>query len=198
MGTPVRGQWRRNYDAEVLDERPNSSDRVYEIPSPRLTSASSMLVRVHPHGGARWIGIFYEDGSSPVLPSRRGVFATSDPDVVAVMLGSQVWWVNVHDPSDRFSPDAGYVADALYDVERDQIIVAEFSNVQAIGREGVRWEIWGQMDGIRLHEPEGEVIRATGGSVFADADIPFAINARTGHPLEGPIERRNSPQPGNN
>lgn len=82
------------YDAWIFAERPNSSDAFYEIPDSRPLSTTSVLVRVAPHGSARWIGRFLSRDLAG--NHRRGIFATRDPYRLAVMVNaSVVYWVDV-------------------------------------------------------------------------------------------------------
>ncbi len=76
------------YDAWIFAERPNSSDAFYEIPDSRPLSTTSVLVRVAPHGSARWIGRFLSRDLAG--NHRRGIFATRDPYRLAVMVNASV------------------------------------------------------------------------------------------------------------
>jgi len=169
------------YDAAILDERPNSSDAFYEIPDSRPLSTTSVLVRVAPHGSARWTGRFLSRDSTGT--HRRGIYATGDPYCLAVMVNaSVVYWVDVRDPARWKAPDLGYVEDALFDAQRDRVIVSHYGSVCAFDADGtMRWEVQGDdFDGMRFIALEGSTLRGIGDSIWGTEPSEFVIDVARG------------------
>jgi hypothetical protein len=177
----LQGPHSRAYDACILDERPNSSDAFYEIPDSRPLSMTSVLIRVAPHGSSRWIGRFLSRELAG--DHRRGIYATRDPHCLAVMVNaSVVYWIDVRNPASWRAPDFGYVEDALFDAQRDQVIVSNYNVVRAFNSDGaVLWEVSDHgFDGMRFSTIEGSTLRGTGDSIWAAESSEFLIDVTNG------------------
>jgi hypothetical protein len=176
-----KGPHSRAYDASILDERPNSSDAFYEIPDSRPLSMTSVLVRIAPYGSSRWIGRFLSRDVAG--DHRRAIYATGDPHRLAVMVNlSVVYWIDVRNPASWKAPDLGYVEDALFDAQRDRVIVSSFNMVRAIDSDGaVLWEVRDDgFDGMQLTGIEGSTLRGIGDSIWGAEPSEFLIDVASG------------------
>jgi hypothetical protein len=148
---------------------------LYEIPDSRPSSVTSMLVRVTPHDSPRWIGRFL--ARRGVEGHRRGLFASRDPHRLVVMINTlDIYWVDVRDPESWTAPERGFVEDALFDVERDQVIVSHYYDVQAIDARGsVVWTVTAEgYHSMRLVRLEGSTLHGIGDVVLETEPREFA------------------------
>jgi len=93
-----------------------------------------------------------------------------------------VYWIDVRNPSSWRAPDFGYVEDALFDAQRDQVVVSSFNVVRAFNADGeMLWEAGDNgFDGMQFTAIEGSTLRGTGDSIWGAEPSEFLIDVANG------------------
>jgi hypothetical protein len=133
---------------------------------------------VRPEGASEWTGVFYAGYEPGNVVS--GVFATADPEQLCVLSRGRAYLVKVSHPREfRVVQECLPVVWAAR--FEDLLLLADFTHVVAVGREGLVWEssrlTW---DGLTDLELQGAMLKGKGWDAIQDKEHPFELDLRTG------------------
>jgi len=136
-------------------------------------------VGVRPTTGQSWIGVF---GFG--FPALSRVISTPDENRVCVISTGAAYIVKADDPEDWENLDVTPVRDVRVIPERQLIVFADFTGLTAYGRHQIVWRsahLCG--DYLRIQKIDGDKIECVGYEPSEDCDCPFAVDVRTGIPI---------------
>jgi hypothetical protein len=109
------------YECEVADFMPTNSDPIYDFPDTPLIK-TSRIVKVSPHHGDDWTGVFAATDSA--TNGCSGVHSHPDQNIICVVVHGDGYLVNVNTPTE-FEPLAPYpIVAVLPLIERQQLLIA--------------------------------------------------------------------------
>jgi hypothetical protein len=176
----IESGWRHSYDAKILSGLPASGPQPAQFrATTRRLNSEGAVVKVS-LGASSWTGNF-EKGDGKL----SGVWATPSPDHLCVVAGGRAYWVSARD-------DRGYdilpvypVQDVRAILESDLLILVDYTEIAAIGREGLRWISdrisW---DGIHILHADARGIIGQAWDAAAEQRVGFFVDTETGR-LEG-------------
>lgn len=127
----------RAYEVELnADLPPTSGGKVLRFPPQRLSSATSLVVKVSPYDATPWWGIFAGDYPRAL----RAVFSCPSAHHLCVVVGGQGYVVDAYNPSQWELVPAYPIVGYLVSTERRLLILHDFSRVVAYGTQGLRWK----------------------------------------------------------
>ena len=139
----------------------------------------ALFLQVRPRRGGDFLAACALGYSEPSLPS--GLWACPAPDELLVIAGGYGYRTDtLHPEQCEFLP-LRPIAAALPAPEHGLLLLAGFHSVLALGAKGVRWQTerlsW---EGVTLREVRGGKLYGEGWDMFADREVPFAIDLLTG------------------
>lgn len=154
---------------------------VHYLPAPDSGGAEewSFAIEIYPDVGESWIGVF----GAPGLWSRlSAVFSTPDPSTFLAIAAGQPFLVKAADPKVVTYPPCLAVTQAMPLPALNMIVLADNTDLVAIGSNGVLWES-GRLvtDDLKLIGLAGGVIKATGFVGGEGDDVTVNVDPATGH-----------------
>ena len=139
----------------------------------------ALFVRVRPVAGGSFLATCALGFRDVALPS--GVWACPAADDLLAVAGGYGYRIDTRDPAGcEFLPLRPITA-VLAAPDAGLLLLAGFHGVLALGAEGVRWQTarlsW---EGVTLRAVNGGVLHGDGWDLFADREVPFSIDLRTG------------------
>ena len=124
----------------------------------------------------------------PALPS--GVWSCPAPGDLLAVAGGYAYRLNTQQPERTELLEQRPVTAVLAAQQEGLLLLAGFHDVLALGRDGVRWRSprlsW---EGITLSGVVDGHLHGRGWDMFADAEVPFAVDLRTGAHTGGGYRR---------
>lgn len=179
---PFELSFPHSYEIRECPELPGSGP--FEEPVfyfPNLGSRpehDGVWIEVCPSGGPPWLGVFAFGGLT--TPGFSKVLSTPDPSRVCVISGGAGYLVNAGAPDEWTKIPVLPVTYACSVPEHGFLLLANFSNLAAWNATGEIWRTQFSFDGVRITKIGSEVIDGYGYDPACGADVPFAVNTRTG------------------
>jgi hypothetical protein len=135
----------------------------------------SLIVRVEPEAAPEWVGYFEAGG----LGGIDGVFACPNPVELCAVAQGQPYVIDIQDPSKCWRPEVSPVIQVEASPEAAVLVLADFTELSAIGGDGIRWES-GRLclDGLKIQRVSGSEIHCQGD--YLEGSEPFVIDALSG------------------
>lgn len=176
-----------NYTVELNPEQPGAGwgDRARVMVRPGANEA--VLAEVTPSEGAPWLAIDGAFTGTPPWPC-----ATPNPNVLCFGAGWSEVGGQLVDVSTRETvlDLHSYMPNAYGIPELDLLLLVSFTDIVAIGVDGIVWEseqlAW---DDLSVHGVGAEGILCEG-YLGGKQPISFMVDPATGQPLSGPFARR--------
>jgi hypothetical protein len=176
-----------NYDVQLAEELPGNGQGVIYLPGGSTTSGKDgFLLRFSPIGGSEWLGCFAFGFHPSSQYTLSGVFATPNPSYAVVISGGVAYRVNAATPRDcsqiRLSP----VRDIRVVVPQNLLALADFTSVEAIGRDGSHWKserlCW---DDLSILEIRDGILHGAGSDPTnaLNPESEFLLDLKTGRAL---------------
>lgn len=188
--TPFEHSWK----AEILQKEPliaPARQYMYPLQVPGEEDAMSrgaMLVGVRTAEAGSFLARCALGFKDPSLPS--GVWSCPGPDDLLAVAGGYAYRVNTAEPGRCEFLALRPVTAILAAPADDLLLLAGFHHVLALGRDGVRWESarlsW---EGVTLREVLDGHLQGEGWDMFADREVPFRVDLRTGEHEGGGYRR---------
>ncbi len=139
----------------------------------------ALFLEVRPAGSPAFLATCALGFRDPSLPS--GIWSCPSPTDLLALAGGYAYRMDTRDP-DRTELLEQRPATAVFPAPEHQLLLlAGFHDVLALGPEGVRWRSarlsW---EGITLTGVEDGHLGGRGWDMFADAEVPFRVDLRTG------------------
>ena len=139
----------------------------------------ALSVAVRPAIGGQFLATCALGFRDAALPS--GVWACPAPDDLLAIAGGYGYRIDTGDPARcDFLPMRPITA-VLPARDEGLLLLAGFHGVLALGAEGVRWQTarlsW---EGVTLRAVREGVLDGDGWDLFADREVPFTVDLRTG------------------
>ncbi len=151
-------------------------------------SRGALFVQVRPASGGNFLATCALGFKDAALPS--GVWACPAPDDLLAVAGGYGYRINTSDPAGCEFLPLRPITSVMTAVGEELLMLAGFHNVLALGAEGVRWHSarlsW---EGVTLREVRGGVLHGEGWDMFADREVPFTVDLRTGEHEGGGYRR---------
>lgn len=142
-------------------------------------SRGALLAEVRPAAGGNFLATCALGFRDQALPS--GVWACPGLHDLLAIAGGYGYRIDTRNPSQcEFLPQRPITA-VLAAPEEDLLLLAGFHTVLAVGAEGVRWQT-GRLswEGVTLREARDWILHGQGWDMFADREVPFSVDLRTG------------------
>ena len=182
---PETASFPHNWTAEVLKAAPLIAP-VRQFVYPRnvpgeedALARGALLVQVRPAAGGSFLATCALGFRDAALPS--GVWACPAAHDLLAIAGGYGYRIDTADPAlCEFLPLRPITA-VLAAGEDGLLLLAGFHGVLAVGAEGVRWQTarlsW---EGVTLRAVREGVLHGEGWDLFADREVPFTVDLRTG------------------
>jgi hypothetical protein len=166
-----------NYTVTVQPEM-SGSEVVIDVPPSGHSRPDSLLIKVEPHRGESWFGVFRGGGLTHA--GKTGVYTWPNRDKLCVTCAGTAYLVDVHDPRRYEELDAGMVTDVLPLPEYGLVAFADPWEVRAFGAAGLVWRTGRiAVDGLRITGTEGDCLKGLVDS-FEEGQVDFRIDLKTG------------------
>jgi hypothetical protein len=170
----------RDYEVELMHELPSSSGVEHTFYYPggaEVGGRDGVIVRVTPHGGTSWLGIFaFGDG-----PFLTRVLSTPCRRTLCVVARGVGYIVRVDDPHKWEEVPCTPVVDARPIPESDRLIFANFTEILAYGPDGLIWETPRlSHDGLNILKVTAERIEGLVWDAPNQRHVGFSVDVRTG------------------
>lgn len=148
----------------------------------------ALYANVRPGAGGTFLATCALGFTDRSLPT--GVWSCPNPDHLLAIAGGYGYLIDTTNPETCNFLPLRPVTGALATVPEGLLILAEFHTALAIGPEGVRWQTrrlsW---EGVTLREIRDGQLHGDGWDMFADREVPFTIDLRTGEHQGGGYRR---------
>ncbi len=182
---PQGDSFSHSWTAEVLRSAPPIAPMrqfVYPQNVPGEEDAlgrGAMFVQVRPANGGNFLATCALGYKDAALPS--GVWACPAPDDLVALAGGYGYRINTMDPEGCEFLPMRPITSVMAAMADGLLVLAGFHRVLALGAEGVRWHSarlsW---EGVTLREVRGGVLHGEGWDMFADREVAFTVDLRTG------------------
>jgi hypothetical protein len=181
------------YEVEQLDRIDRSGGlRAYGFPdalpiSPQLEMADAPILRVTPHEGQPWVGVFQgAEYRFPAAASGR-LLAWPDPASFCVVYAGGGVVVRADDPTRTYEIDCFPVTETFAVPDQGLVLFADFTNLIAYGRDGVRWRSRRlALDEVRVDGVEDDTLHVSG--FFGGGHERFVVDLATGEASGQPFQ----------
>ena len=170
-----------------MDELPGNGQGVIYLPDGSTTSGKDgFLLRFGPADGPEWLGSFAFGFHSSSQYTLSRVFATPNPSYACVVSGCVAYLVNAANPKGCSPLRLWPVRDVRVVVPQSLLALADFTSIQAIGREGPTWKserlCW---DDLRIVEIKDGILRGVGSDPTnaLNPESEFLLDLKTGRAL---------------
>lgn len=171
----------RAYELREPPEMPSSGAYdlpVHYFPIPQSRPEQDGLwVRVSPHAGKEWIGVFAEGG-----PGATKILSTPDPKHLCVISGGRGYVVDALSPTEWESLPFLPITYACSIPELGFLLFGTFSNLVAWS-DRVLWKSQLAVDGLTVTRVSPNRIEGYGYDPALGANDPFLVDASTGAEL---------------
>lgn len=142
-------------------------------------SRGALLLNVRPAAGGDFLATCALGFRDPSLPS--GVWACPRPEDLLAVAGGYAYRIDTLEPQRCEFLAERPVTGVLAIPEDGLLLLAGFQTLMALGAEGVRWQT-GRLswEGVTLGEVRDGRLHGTGWDMFADREVPFTVDLRTG------------------
>jgi hypothetical protein len=165
-----------SYDAEVLDELPNTEVRYFYPKGAR--QSDGLIIRVVPHGGSAWTGLFAKGRLAYHAPS--GVYSGPDHDDVCVVSRGQGYIVKASAPDVWEEIAASPLLEVRSMPEARLLIFRTPWELAAYGVSGLKWRTDRlSVEGLRILETTGSFVRVES-DPGSGGEQEILIDLRTG------------------
>ena len=148
----------------------------------------ALFLEVKPASGGTFLATCALGFHDPALPA--GVWASPSPDHLLAVAGGYAYHVDTLRPENTTLLEQRPVTAVLPAVEAQVVLLAGFHDVLALGADGVLWRSarlsW---EGVTMTGVAGELLHGHGWDMFADAEVPFTVDLRTGTHTGGGYRR---------
>jgi hypothetical protein len=177
------------YEVEEVRELPGTGKLnvpVIFFPQPKSRPEHDGLwLRVSAASGRKWIGVFKFGYSAPPVVSR--VVSSPDPNRVCVLSEGAAYLVRADEPEAWERIPATPVLDVRCVLEQGLLILADFTHMAALDRNGLVWQsprvCW---DGLKIVSITSETIEGTGYDPTSSHESRFLVDLKTGRSLLPP------------
>lgn len=175
-----------NWTAEILDQWPQILPaRRYVYPSraleiePEEAGYGALHLTVRPAVGRPFLATCALGYDDPAVPT--GLWSCPDPGWLCAVSGGYAYLVDTADPA-RFTHLAIQPVLEVHALPTYSLLLfAGHHTLTAWGAEGEAWQSPRlSAEGIRLDRIEGGLLHGFGWDMLADAEVPFALDLRTG------------------
>lgn len=183
MRMNVDSTFEQNYETEVLQDLPSTSEgaRRYYYPGAKAEGGrDGVIVRVAPHDGEPWVGVFaFGYTSSKVI---SGVFSFPDPETICVVSAGAGYVVEVRAPRLWEQVNLFPLLNVRFEPERRVALFSDFTRLTAYGPEGKLWETvdlsW---DGLSIERVAADGIWGTAWDSPKSKEVDFYVDLKTGN-----------------
>ncbi len=173
----------RAYELSEPPELPGSGAHdlpVHYFPPPPFRSEQDgVWVKVSPHAGEEWIGVFAEGYGNPGVSK---VLSTPDPQRVCIISGGGAYVVNAFSPIGWESLPFLPITYARSIPELRFLLFATFNSLIA-WNDGVLWQSQLAVDGLTVTNVSPNRIEGYGYDPALGANDPFLLDSSTGAEL---------------
>ena len=139
----------------------------------------ALLLEVRPEGGGVFLATCALGFRDPSLPS--GVWSCPAHNDLLAVAGGYAYRVATRQPEQVELLEQRPVTALLPAPDQGLLLLAGFHDVLALGGEGVRWRTarlsW---EGLTLRALQDGELHGEGWDMFADREVPFTVDLRTG------------------
>ena len=172
----------RDFDCEQLQELPHddTQTRFYYPGATTMGGQDGLIVRVRPHEGGSWVGVF---AFGKLLPKgKNGLYSWPDPKVLCVVSRGQGYTVQVDEPSKYQLLDVHPIL-GVFSIPGERIVVfSNYTELVAYGKSGIAWvseRLSG--DGFTVNSVSDTHIEGGTWDPRMDRDVRFRVDLRNGH-----------------
>jgi hypothetical protein len=166
--------------------------RVYGYPdaeplSPQQDVAAGPILRVTPHDGNPWIGVFDDGGFDYATAASPRVIGWPDGNSFCVVYTGGAVVVRADDPTCSYEIDVNPVTGTFVAAKKGVVVFADFTNASAYGRDGLLWQSPRlALDELRIDGIEGDSLQAHG--FFGGSSGRFMVDLASGEPSGQPFQ----------
>lgn len=148
----------------------------------------ALFLEVKPSSGGSFLATCALGFHDPALPT--GVWASPSPEHLLAVAGGYAYRIDTLRPENTTLLEQRPVTAVLPAAEDGLVLLAGFHDVLALGTEGVLWRS-GRLswEGVTLSRVGDHVLHGLGWDMFADAEVPFALDLRNGAHTGGGYRR---------
>lgn len=185
MTSDMSSSFEHYYKYTIIDETSGLEKRKFYYPGGLNNGGKNgLIVEVCPNAGDAWLGVFEfgRYGTSAIT----GVYSSPDPERICVVAKGNAFFVVANDPAFWESIPAVPVIDVRCIPNDDIIVFANFTNLVAYGRNGLRWRTkrlaW---DGLKITNIDENYIYGEFLDIRSDRVENFYVNIQTGKHFGG-------------
>lgn len=177
--------FRKSWTAEVLKAPPLIQPARHFIYPQRVPgeedalNRGALLLQVRPAHGGSFLATCALGFREAGLPT--GIWACPNADDLLAVAGGYAYLLKTLYPEDTELLEQRPVTAVLPAPAENLLLLAGFHDVLAIGPDGVRWRTarlsW---EGVTLQGIRDRHLHGSGWDMFADAELPFTVDLRTG------------------
>ena len=173
-----------NWTAEILPSRPLILPKrqfVYPRHAEEV-ERGAMELMVRPAHAEPFLATCALGFADPAAPS--GVWSCPHPDWLCAMSGGYAYLVDVTDPEHFVQVEYRPVLEVRAVPKHRLLLFAGHHSMLAWGADGKAWQTERlSSEGVAITSMDGDVLRGAGWDLMSDADVPFAIDLRSGERL---------------
>ena len=151
-------------------------------------SRGALYVQVRPAEGTPFLATCALGFSEPSLPS--GIWSCPGPDDLLAVAGGYAYVLHTRNPAESLFVPMRPVTELVAAPADGLLLLADFHSVLALDTQGIRWRTarlsW---EGVRLREVRAGHLHGEGWDMFADREVPFTVDLRTGEHQGGGYRR---------
>jgi hypothetical protein len=169
-----------DYECEILEELPNRVSPKWYFPGGSgLGGRGGLIVRVQPHDGEEWLGIFALGEISRL--GANAVLSMPHPRQLCVVARGQGCIVEITPPREIETISMEPILEVLPAPAPGLVLMHDFSRVRAYGRDGLAWSTpaisW---DDIQIREVTQHKVHGTAWDSPNNRHVSFVIDLATG------------------
>ncbi len=166
------------YKAKILSELPSVIGKTKQIYFPGATERggqNGLFVEIIPDSDIPWIGIFAFGYGSPNVFT--GVFSCPDKHSICVVSAGAGYLVRTDKPDIWSKISCFPILDACSILERQMLVFADYTSMEAISTEGIAWSINSSVwDGIKITECTNDYVKGMAWDVSQQSNVKYEVN----------------------
>jgi hypothetical protein len=179
--------FQHHWTAEILPQRPlilHKRQFVYPRQAEEVErGALEVLVRPAVAVKEPFLATCALGFADPAAPS--GIWSCPNPEWVCAVSGGYAYLIDTAAPENFVHVEYRPVLEVRPLLEQRLLLFVGHHSLLAWGEHGKAWQTKRlSSEGVTITEIEGDVLRGMGWDLMSDADVPFAIDLRTGERID--------------
>jgi hypothetical protein len=146
---------------------------------PQQELAAGPILRVHPADGKPWIGVFRKGALGFPRGAPNRLIGWPDERSRCVVYAGGAVVVRTDEPALNYEIAAAPITDVLVVPDHELVVFADFTHLEAYGRDGLLWRADVASDEARIDRVEGNLLHG-GGFYLGWNNAPFTVDLRDG------------------